>query len=127
MQPRSYHYLRQSITLTGFGTATFEDAIKASYKIYSLFTRRFPEGQLEAWKCHLLSGHSQFTTWNRYLTPVKDAPNMAHAPFTEATDPLGILKEMVAKGNHVHGEDNAVSYWIQRTNDDETSWCVFID
>ena len=122
-----FHYLRQSITVTGLGTATFEDAIKASHKIYNLFTRHFPEGQLEAWKCHTFSGYSSFTTWNRYLTPVKYAPSMAHTQFTEAIDPRGILEEMVAKGNHVHGEDNVVCYWMQHTNDHGATRYVSID
>jgi len=96
-------YLRQSVTLTGLGTPTFEQAVDAAQEIYGLFDRSFEDGTLESW--------TTSTTQSRAC--------MIHIPFSPAIDPRGFLEQML-KGNYVHGDDNTVEYYQVCKNQDGT-------
>jgi hypothetical protein len=116
MGPTRYRYLRQGLTLTGLGSATFDDAVSSAQEIYEIFQRHFSEGQLEGWHPSKHGRHLALDTSNRYFTPKRDAPNMEHLPFDDLVDPRGILEEMVKSG-YVHGEENVVQYFIRDTDD----------
>ncbi|KAF8226556.1 hypothetical protein L208DRAFT_1406878, partial [Tricholoma matsutake] len=45
--PSQACYLRQGVTLVGYGTPTFEDALDATQEIYGFFDRNVQEGSLE--------------------------------------------------------------------------------
>jgi hypothetical protein len=109
--PARYKFIRQSISITGAGTTTFNEALKAVQEIYTLFHRQFPDGKLESWNTPDYAGHTAIDISNRYFTPKRDAPKMEHIPFGEAVDPHGILEDM-AKSGYVHGEENKVSYYV---------------
>jgi hypothetical protein len=112
-----YKYLRQGITLTGFGSPIFEDAVKAAQEIYEIFQRQFSEGEVETWNNTVHAEHPGLDMSNRYFTPKRDARNMPHIPFSEAVDPRGILEDMTGT-TYVHGEDNEVQYYKYQTNAD---------
>ena len=42
-------YLRQSISLVGYGTTTFENVITSAQEIYGLFDRNIQDASLEPW------------------------------------------------------------------------------
>jgi hypothetical protein len=68
------------------------------------------------------SQHGDFVSLdasNRYFTPKRDAKNMTHVPFDRLVDPQGILENMASTG-YVHGEENVVSYYARRVEEDGT-------
>ena len=103
-----FKYLRQSISLTGAGSATFSSALDAAQVIYSQFDRQFPEGVLDAW-----STDSTLNISNQYLTPSNSINGLENVPFHKGVDPRNILCDM-AKSGHVHTEDNYVAYFSTR-------------
>lgn len=98
------------MTITGAGTATFDDAVKSAHDIYSQFHRTFAEGKFENWNTSAYLEYHAIDAANRYLTPKKDAPGMVHIPFSKSVDPYGYL-ENLAGTNYVHGEENTVQYY----------------
>lgn len=114
MSPGRYRFLRQSVTLDGAGARTFEEGKISIGLIHEIFDRCFKENKLEA-----LSDAEMIEASNRYLTPRRDAPIAQHMEFGKLIDPEGILKSMAAEGDgFVHADDNAVTYWQQKTNID---------
>ncbi|RDB30758.1 hypothetical protein Hypma_005840 [Hypsizygus marmoreus] len=114
MSTTKYRYLRQSITISGLGTPTFEDALRSTTEIYGAFDRTFREGELESWGPS--GGESDaLEASNRYLTPRRDAPGVTSVPFGEGVDPKHVLLAM-AGNDHVHTEDNEVLYYSRRTD-----------
>jgi hypothetical protein len=105
-----YKYLRQSVTIMGLGMPSFGNAMKSTHKVFDLFQRQFSEGQIELWHTSLYSTHDSIELSNCYLMPKRDAPDMAHMPFSEDVDPQGILADM-ARSDYVHGEENEDSYY----------------
>lgn len=105
-----YKYLRQSLTLTGFGSPTFNNAVSAAQTIHRLFDRNFAESEMEPWTIATAGEQLSFDMTNRYFTPTKDTPLMQHVPFKNDVDPLGILEGM-AQAGYTHGEENEVGYY----------------
>jgi hypothetical protein len=101
-------YLRQSISLTGGGSATFSSALDAVQVIYRQFDRRFPEGVLDAWSTD--STLDSLDISNRYFTPLKNVSGLENVAFHKGVDPRNILRDM-AKSDHIHTEDNYVAYF----------------
>jgi hypothetical protein len=117
-----FKYLRQGISLTGLGSATFTNALDAAYEIHQQFNRQFEEGVLERWSCSSVNNTSPcIDISNRYLTPAKEAGGTEETPFHKGVDSKGILQNM-ANGDgsisYVHTEDNQVRYFnMQRDTD----------
>ena len=80
-------------------------------EIYGIFERHTGVGALEPVE---LTRNSKtiLDVSNRLLTPRRDAPSMRAVPFANGVDPRGLLTAIVSKGDYVHGEDNAVCYFI---------------
>ncbi|KAF8884361.1 hypothetical protein BD779DRAFT_1472127 [Infundibulicybe gibba] len=116
-----YKFFRQSLTITGLGSPTFEAAVEATSSMFAKFQRQFPEGTLEVWQTPRYQSHSCLAISNRYLTPRRDAPNMEHIPFDPEVDPHGQL-ESVIKDGYVHGEENIVEYYTQMDKDGKKSF-----
>ncbi|KAF8874343.1 hypothetical protein BD779DRAFT_1451004 [Infundibulicybe gibba] len=113
-----FKFLRQGVVITGLGSPTFEAAVEATFEIYEIFRREFPEGKLEEWAATRYQDYSALPFSNRYVTPLRDAPNMEHIPFEASVDPQGHLESMVAHG-FVHGDDNIVEYYTQKASGEE--------
>ncbi|KIL57949.1 hypothetical protein M378DRAFT_60403, partial [Amanita muscaria Koide BX008] len=110
--PRRTKYLRQSVSLTGLGTPTFEAALKGVLDVYALFSGYVNHKNLKA--CSICDNYSEYTSFessNRYFTTTKDAPaSEKHIPFTSEVDPYGILSGL-ANSIYMHGESNIVEYF----------------
>jgi hypothetical protein len=117
VNPVRYKFIRQGISITGAGTTTFYEAVKAAQDIYTHFHRQFPDGKLESWSAATYAGHQALDITNRYFTPKRDAPEMEHIPFSEAVDPHGILADMTKSG-YIHGEENNVLYYACHINEE---------
>ena len=110
-------FLRQGITITGFGTPTFQQSIEGVKLIYEMFQCRCLEGKLEAWVPGTHRGFPTLDLSNRYFTPTRDAPNMEHVPFHKLEDPLGVLEGMKESG-YIHGEENTVWYFTREIDEE---------
>lgn len=113
--PARYKYLRQTISITGFGTATFEQTVSAVKEIHEFFERSFSEKKLQGWTAGRFRQHQALDLSNRYFTPKRDAPGMEDRPFSEGVDPKGILEGMKQSG-YIHGEENDVKYFARRVD-----------
>jgi hypothetical protein len=104
-------YLRQSVTLTGFGTPTFENGIKGLLQVHELFDRHVPENKLD--ECSIVDKCDDFLgvhLSNRYFSSWHENPTGAHIPFAPMVDPSGFLTSLV-KTQYFHGEQNVVKYY----------------
>jgi hypothetical protein len=111
--PARYKYLRQSISITGLGTATFEQSVSAVKEIHGCYERSFSEKKLQGWNAGQFGRYQALNLSNRYFTPKRDAPGLEDRPFSEGVDPKGILEAMKQAG-YVHGEENEVKYFARR-------------
>ncbi|KAF8874666.1 hypothetical protein BD779DRAFT_1678634 [Infundibulicybe gibba] len=117
---RRYKFLRQSASLTGLGSPTFDAALEATHRIFDTFQRQFQKGALDPWQTDVWQtpshqSHPSLLVSNRYLTPRRDAPRMEHIPFESEVDPHGYLEAMFKDG-YVHGEENIVEYYTKSTS-----------
>ncbi|KAF8811290.1 hypothetical protein BYT27DRAFT_7040346, partial [Phlegmacium glaucopus] len=114
-----FRYLRQNICLSGLGSATFSSALDSAQVIYKHFDRQFPEGVLDSWSPRQSTnpGLDSLDISNRYLTPLKEVGGLESIPFHKGVDPRNILRDM-AKGNHIHTEDNRVEYFSMHRDRD---------
>ncbi|KAF8329028.1 hypothetical protein F5887DRAFT_1081409 [Amanita rubescens] len=105
-------YLRQSVSLTGLGTPTFEAAVKGILDVYSLFGGHVPRDKLKP--CGCIDAYGEFTSIdssNRYFSSIKDCgPTERQIPFSSDTDPYGILSNLENSG-YVHNINNVVEYY----------------
>ncbi|KAF8237915.1 hypothetical protein L208DRAFT_1245117 [Tricholoma matsutake] len=95
MQPGKYHYLHQSITVSGLDTSFFGKAVMAVNEIYGMFDQALSHVALGSWNlmdCHGLSIKAS----NHYFTPVRQGLALASLPFQENIDPHSILAKMEA-------------------------------
>jgi hypothetical protein len=117
-----FKYLRQNISLTGLGSATFSSALDAAQVIYKHFDRQFPEGLLDSWS-PMRSTNSSLDSLdisNRYLTPLRDVGGSSlveSIPFHKGVNPRNILSDM-ARNSHIHTEDNYVEYFSMHRDSD---------
>ena len=100
----------------GYGSATFDNAIKSIQEIYGLFDRNVPEESLESWApTSSMAQGCVFEASNRFFTSKREAPDMEPVPISPLIDPRGIL-ETLKKEDFVHGEENEVYYYRVREN-----------
>jgi hypothetical protein len=118
-----HRFLKQGLMVTGAGTPTFDDAIKSAHDIYGQFCRSFAEGKIENWNTSTYSEYHALDLSNRYLTPKKDAPSMAHIPFQKSVDPHGYLEGLVGT-DYVHGEENEVEYYSLRIDSEGKRYVI---
>ena len=107
-------YLRQSVTLTGFGMETFEKGIKALTEVHALFDRHIPESKLG--ECTIIDKCDEYLgihLTNRYFTSWHELPTELHVPFPGDVDPMGYLANLVGGigGMYFHSKQNSVKYY----------------
>ncbi|KAF8324385.1 hypothetical protein F5887DRAFT_1086610 [Amanita rubescens] len=103
-------FLRQSVTLTGCGTPTFEQGLKTIMDVQALFDRHIPANKID--ECTFIDKcdkHLGIHLTNRYFTPRWESPAEEAVPFTTDVDPSGILAAL-AGHDFFHGEQNIVKY-----------------
>lgn len=103
-------YLRQSVSITGMGNETFDNAAVSLAQIHAIFKRTIGN-QLEEDSVHSdFKGYKAIDTSNRYFTPKDSKGGMESVPLGNDVDPYGFL--LKAAGNsYVHTEDNKVYYY----------------
>ncbi|KAF8236108.1 hypothetical protein L208DRAFT_1253333 [Tricholoma matsutake] len=111
MAANRFRYLRQGITLTGFGTPTFSNALDAAQLLYDCFNCQFPEGTLDEWSSSQanVANMECIDISNQYLTLQKDAQGQKNMPFLKGVDPWDILGD--GSCTYVHTEDNQVHFF----------------
>ncbi|KAH7903615.1 hypothetical protein BJ138DRAFT_1020345, partial [Hygrophoropsis aurantiaca] len=106
-------YLRQAVTLTGFGSSVFSKALDGADLAYYIFARHFQEDTLLPWQ-HSSSqscpDHPSIDVSNRYFLPRSQNPSLIPQPFQPMVDPKAILVN-IAKDELIHTEENAVYYF----------------
>jgi hypothetical protein len=103
--------LRQSITLAGFGTPTFERGIKALLDVQAFFDRHVPENKID--ECTIIDKCEKGLTLhltNCYFTPKQDAGTEEEISFPAEIDPSGILAAL-SRQQFIHAEQNVVRYY----------------
>jgi hypothetical protein len=104
-------YLRQGVTLIGYRTTTFENAISNAQEIYGIFERNVQDVSLESWSLTTSTVQGRvLEASNRYLTLKRDAPDMQPVPISPLVDPHGVLEKLTKEG-FLYGEENDVHYY----------------
>ncbi|TFK62065.1 hypothetical protein BDN72DRAFT_777568, partial [Pluteus cervinus] len=111
-KPKEKPYLlNQNITLTGLGTATFEQSLSALREMHPVISRQFPEGRVT---CSFLSGTS-LTFSNRFFTKRSEGGQMISIPFSPNVDPKNVLTHML-NPLMIHTEENEVKYFVRQSD-----------
>ena len=107
--------MKQTITLSGLGTESFNSAVKGVLHIYQAFQSVLGvrNAQLRPWKPIREAEDLVLTFGNRYLTRGQDAGNETQVDLAETVDPFNILRPLLR--SEVHISDNVVEYWQRGT------------
>ncbi|KII92316.1 hypothetical protein PLICRDRAFT_50712 [Plicaturopsis crispa FD-325 SS-3] len=108
---RQRKYMKQSVSLTGFGEEGFHNSIDSVIAIHDTFSRQFKEGELEAWYPSTFKGHPTMEIANRYFTPCgHGGATLDIIPFPYTEDPQGTLQSLTGSALK-HTAENSVSYY----------------
>ncbi|KAF4587946.1 hypothetical protein EYR38_009907 [Pleurotus pulmonarius] len=124
-------HARQSVTLTGLGSTSFDRTVENGRRAYSMFSRYTPNAKLLP-RPEFLGRHSaepggggnQHTTIvasNRFFTPIKQAGGLEVVEIDTETDPRGLLAK-VDRTRYAHTEDNVVHYYVLTDGDDNNRY-----
>lgn len=104
--------MRQSISLSGLGSKSFDSAIENIQDIHHIFGRTFAAGCLEPWIPNDFEGSQTIDAANRYFTPRLQATQDQIIPFSRLVDPNSILTAAMGRdGTFTHTIDNEVDYY----------------
>jgi hypothetical protein len=118
-------YLKQSVSITGFDTASFQAAIGSLSSIYAIFTRCVPPTKLQPLTMDEYDGRPSIFASNRLFTPRAEAPTASSAELGSDVDPQGKLIEL-SQGLFFHSDDNKVHYWERVSSRDGGNRYVLI-
>ena len=112
--------MRQSISITGLQSSTFNKIIRTVAEVHAVFSRAVGNEKLE--ECRIITsyrGMSALELSNRYFTPRKDMAEGGELILSTDIDPYGYLVK--AAGTALcYTEENAVLYFErQGSNDDD--------
>jgi hypothetical protein len=110
-------FLQQSVTLTGFETATFNKGVQALLDVQGFFDRHIPVNKIE--ECTIIDKYDDslgIQLSNRYFTARREAPTDKQVAFTLEIDPSGYLASL-AGDQFFHGEQNIVKYYNRKVVD----------
>ena len=115
-------FAKQSIGITGFGSAKFSEAIGECQKIVNLFEQSFPIGSLESWTPSYLPGsrHEILEVSNRFFIKKNSCQVEDIIELKKDIDPKGILKK-TAGSDYVYTMENSVSYFQCVVDEEETA------
>lgn len=107
--------LKQSVSLTGLSTATFEANMYGLIEAHSLFASRLPDGSVEPPMLSTFTGRSRIDLATRYFTPIQFERTSERQKFEKGVDPKGWL-EKEAGDALFHCSDNVVKYFALTTS-----------
>jgi hypothetical protein len=115
-------YLRQRVSITGMGNASFDHAAINLAKIQAIFKRTIGN-QLEEDPAYSdFNGYRALDTSNRYFTPRNDQSEKDGIfPLGVEVDPHGFLLQ-AAGGAYIHTADNKVNYFEKSVSKDGETW-----
>jgi len=115
-------HLRQSLTLTGFNTSTFQSVSENIGAVHDLFGRFIGKDSLQALTC--IGGFGEYVSIdmsNRYFTPRREETlGATEIPFSTDVDPHGFLGKAAGSGLF-HSDENVVHYYerVFKDNDED--------
>jgi hypothetical protein len=114
--PHRRHFLRQAVTLTGFGASNIQACINGIVNIHHTFSRFLPPGSLDDWMPVLFDGHVAINVGNRYFVNRHDKVDDETVFFEQCVNPDGILEEAIGS-EFSHTSENEVKYFeLTNTN-----------
>lgn len=110
-------YVRQSVTLTGFGGATFDDALEGIVAVQAKLSKSMGQDQLLPWTPGKYDDSSTISASCRYFTS-----NQGHAddsvPIDATIDPYRLMAA-VDKNKFKYTKDNVVGYYKRSVIENE--------
>ena len=104
----------QCVTLTGFGSETFEKAVNQLQRFDDLFLREVGEQAFEPSIAESNGGYAAVEIRNWLFTSLDIVRGAVHVDYNPNQDPQGLL-EAIRGQNLVRTEDNVVDYYDART------------
>ncbi|KAJ8693906.1 hypothetical protein PTI98_008852 [Pleurotus ostreatus] len=127
-ETRRLAHARQSVTIAGLGSKSFNTIVQNSRHMYTMFSRYTPNAKLQPVPEFIgkyrgtgdssTVESSTITASSRFFTPVKQASGLDIVDINAELDPRGVLSKVDAS-KWVHTEDNEVGYYIQTPHADE--------
>jgi hypothetical protein len=110
-------YLRQSVTLTSFGSSSMREVSDSIRAIHNTFLRTLPDNSMEDWSASLFEGYEAIDMGNRYFTHKKEMSTSDAILFKSSVDPNGILQGLIALDMEFgHTQENEVQYFEMMTD-----------
>ncbi|KAF7981291.1 hypothetical protein HWV62_34205 [Athelia sp. TMB] len=103
-------FLKQTIRLTGFGSAEFQQAVSGIANIATLMGDNLERGDIESWKPERYRTWQTLDIGNRYFRRQNNEGDAVPISLPRNVDPDGILAKL-AGDEWVHTEDNEVRYF----------------
>jgi len=111
--------MRQSVSITGFSTEAFEQAIESITLIHTIFSRVFKDGILEHWQPSTFGEHPVIDMSNHYFTSRCQNPSAKLLAFHHLVNSNSILTE-IAVGDLIHTEENNVKHFEWYPNEEDS-------
>ncbi|KAK7437587.1 hypothetical protein VKT23_018485 [Stygiomarasmius scandens] len=119
LRQKAVGYLKQQVTITGFGSHCFHTACDTFNALQALFSREVREHSLEQNSIQQeYMGYDAMSFENRYVTPRVTAPDEPPIPFSPLVDPIGNLAR-AAGTSYFHAADNEVGYYKRELHEDK--------
>ncbi|KAF4600272.1 hypothetical protein EYR38_004896 [Pleurotus pulmonarius] len=125
---RRLAHVRQSVTITGLGSTSFESIVENCRRTHTMFSRYTPNAKLHPlpdflgkYKSANASGvneHTTITASARFFTPAKQAAGFSIVDVNPELDPRGVLGK-VDGTKWMHTDDNEVGYYMFMPHDEE--------
>lgn len=112
--------MRQSVTLTGFGTSSINACLRSIQEIHQTFSRYLPIDSLEPWTPNKYDGFPAIDMGNRYFMDRRDAGGEEFVSFQENVDPDGVLQGLIGHA-FIHTQENEVEYFEEIQQSDGSS------
>jgi hypothetical protein len=113
-------YLRQSVTITGLQSSTFNKIIRTVAEIHAVFSRAVGTEKLE--ECQIITSYKRMSALdlsNRYFTPRQDVAEGDELFLSADIDPYGYLASAARAAALCHTEENAVQYFERQGSNDD--------
>ena len=107
--------MKQSIIVTGLGSASFENCVRAVLEMQTKLSSALPPDSLQEWRPTTSEGHLCLEFSNRYFATAADGDHLNTIGLPSEVDPFGLLAEAVPSGRYT--EDNQVLYYDRIISD----------